>query len=105
MGVPTVRPVGGHAVYLDARAMLPHVPPLAYPGQALAVALYLEGGIRGCEIGTVMFGLAPDGSEVAGGDGPGAAGDPAARPTRRATSTSSSRWSRRFTPAKTACAA
>ncbi len=62
-GVPVVRPIGGHAVYLDARALLPHVPPLQYPGQALAVALYLEGGIRGCEIGTVMFGRHPDGSE------------------------------------------
>ena len=56
-------PVGGHAVYLDARALLDHIPPLEYPGQALAVALYREGGIRGCEIGTVMFGLRPDGSE------------------------------------------
>ncbi len=63
-GVPTVRPIGGHAVYLDARALLPHVPPLRYPGQALAVALYVEGGIRGCEIGTVMFGRHPDGSET-----------------------------------------
>jgi len=63
-GVPTVRPIGGHAVYLDARALLPHVPPLEYPGQALAVALYVEGGIRGCEIGTVMFGRQPDGSEA-----------------------------------------
>ncbi len=63
-GVPIVRPVGGHAVYLDARALLPHIPPLAYPGQALAVALYEAGGIRGCEIGTVMFGRHPDGSEA-----------------------------------------
>ena len=62
-GVPIVRPVGGHAVYLDARAFLPHVPPLHYPGQSLAAALYLHGGVRGCEIGTVMFGLKPDGSE------------------------------------------
>ncbi|MFT3836572.1 MAG: tryptophanase [Myxococcaceae bacterium] len=62
-GVPIVRPVGGHAVYLDARAMLPHLSPLEYPGQALAVALYREGGVRSCEIGTVMFGLAPDGTE------------------------------------------
>ena len=54
---------GGHAIYLDARALLPHIPPLAYPGQALAVALYVEGGIRGCEIGTVMFGRHPDGTE------------------------------------------
>ena len=63
-GVPLVKPFGGHAVYLDARALLPHIPPLEYPGQALAVALYLEGGIRGCEIGTVMFGRHPDGSET-----------------------------------------
>ncbi|MGE5226739.1 MAG: tryptophanase, partial [Planctomycetaceae bacterium] len=63
-GVPIVKPAGGHAVYLDARALLPHVPPLAYPGQALAVALYEAGGIRGCEIGTVMFGRRPDGSEA-----------------------------------------
>jgi tryptophanase len=63
-GVPLVKPIGGHAVYLDARALLPHIPPLQYPGQALAVALYREGGIRGCEIGTVMFGRGPDGSEA-----------------------------------------
>ncbi len=62
-GVPAVVPTGGHAVYLDARALLPHIPPLAYPGQSLAVALYVEGGIRGCEIGTVMFGAQPDGTE------------------------------------------
>jgi tryptophanase len=64
LGVPIVEPTGGHAVYLDARAMLPHIPPLHYPGQALAIALYLEGGVRGCEIGTVMFGRAPDGTET-----------------------------------------
>jgi tryptophanase len=63
-GIPVVRPIGGHAVYLDARALLPQIPPLQYPGQALAVALYAEGGIRGCEIGTVMFGRHPDGSET-----------------------------------------
>jgi len=62
-GVPIVKPAGGHAVYLDARALLPHVPPLRYPGQALAVALYEAGGIRACEIGTVMFGRHPDGTE------------------------------------------
>jgi tryptophanase len=64
-GVPVVRPIGGHAVYLDARALLAHIPPLEYPGQALAVALYQVGGIRGCEIGTVMFGRHPDGTETA----------------------------------------
>jgi len=62
-GIPVVQPIGGHAVYLDARALLPHVPPLQYPGQALAVALFVEGGIRGSEIGTVMFGRHPDGTE------------------------------------------
>lgn len=62
-GVPVVRPIGGHAVYLDARALLPHIDPLQYPGQALAVALYVTGGVRGCEIGTVMFGRQPDGTE------------------------------------------
>lgn len=64
MGVPVVKPAGGHAVFIDARAWLSHIPPLEYPGQALAVALYELGGIRGCEIGTVMFGKHPDGSEA-----------------------------------------
>ena len=62
-GVPVVVPFGGHAVFIDARAMLAHIDPLAYAGQALACALYTEGGVRGCEIGTVMFGLHPDGTE------------------------------------------
>ena len=62
-GMPVVLPPGGHAVYIDARSLLSHVPPLEYPGQALAVALYVTGGIRGCEIGTVMFGRRPDGTE------------------------------------------
>ena len=62
-GVPVVTPIGGHAVYIDARALLPHLDPLQYPGQALAVALYVTGGIRSCEIGTVMFGRRPDGTE------------------------------------------
>jgi len=62
-GIPLVLPIGGHAVYLDARAMLPQVPALQYPGQVLALELYKEGGVRGCEIGTVMFGRRPDGSE------------------------------------------
>ena len=65
LGVPIVKPTGGHAVFIDARRLLPHIAPLQYPGQALAVALYIEGGIRSCEIGTVMFGQRPDGSEAA----------------------------------------
>ncbi len=56
LGVPLLRPAGGHAVYLDARGFLPHVPPPELPGQTIAVAMYLEGGVRACEIGTVMFG-------------------------------------------------
>ena len=63
-GVPVVQPIGGHAVYLDARALLPHIPPHQFPGQSLAIALYEAGGIRGCEIGSVMFGLRPDGTEA-----------------------------------------
>jgi tryptophanase len=55
-GVPIVLPVGGHAVYIDAKTMLSHIPTSQFPGQALAIELYLSGGIRGCEIGTVMFG-------------------------------------------------
>ncbi|GMQ84710.1 MAG: tryptophanase [Acidimicrobiia bacterium] len=55
-GVPIVQPAGGHAVYLDAKALLAHVPPHEYPAQALAVALYRDGGVRGIEIGSVMFG-------------------------------------------------
>lgn len=62
-GVPMVTPPGGHALYLDARAMLPEIPPLQYPACALACALYLAGGVRSVEIGTLMFGLHPDGSE------------------------------------------
>jgi len=62
-GVPVVAPAGGHAVYLDARRFLPHIEPLHYPGQALAVELYIEAGIRGCEIGTVMFGMDPHSGE------------------------------------------
>jgi tryptophanase len=62
-GIPVVAPAGGHAVYLDARRFLPHLDPLQYPGQSLAVELYIEAGIRGCEIGTVMFGMNPHSGE------------------------------------------
>lgn len=64
-GVPVMQPAGGHAVYLDANAFLPHIPTDRYPGQALACALYLQGGVRSVEIGSLMFGkYAEDGSLV-----------------------------------------
>ena len=63
MGVPVIKPAGGHAIFVDAKRLLPHIPPLQYPGQALAIALYIAGGIRSAEIGTFMFGRQPDGSE------------------------------------------
>jgi tryptophanase len=58
LGFPIVRPPGGHAVYVDAGRFLGHIPAAEFPGHALAVAFYLEGAIRGCEIGTLMFGEA-----------------------------------------------
>jgi tryptophanase len=62
-GVPIVTPTGGHALYLDARRWLSHIPQHEYPAWALSLVLYLEGGIRAAEIGSVMFGRQPDGTE------------------------------------------
>ncbi len=63
MGVPIVRPPGGHAIYIDAKQMLNHIPQSEYPAWALSLVLYLEGGVRSVEIGSVMFGMSPDGTE------------------------------------------
>ena len=65
IGVPVMKPGGGHAVFIDAKKLLPHIPALHYPAQALAVELYITGGIRTAEIGSFMFGRQPDGSEQA----------------------------------------
>lgn len=65
-GIPYVRPAGGHAIFIDAKAFLPHIQPLQYPGVGLVNALYIEGGIRGVELGSVMFGSIDDkGNETA----------------------------------------
>jgi tryptophanase len=65
-GISIVRPTGGHALYIDSKAFYPHIPFYEFPGQALCCELYLEGGIRGCEIGTFMFGKKDEnGKEIA----------------------------------------
>jgi len=63
IGIPIIQPPGGHAVYIDAKALVPHLSPLEYPAWAVANEIYLTGGVRTVEIGSVMFGLQPDMTE------------------------------------------
>lgn len=63
-GVPIIEPPGGHAIYIDAKRFLPHVPPDQYPGQSVVCELYVEGGIRSVEIGSVMFGKYDDNGKL-----------------------------------------
>lgn len=64
LGVPTMQPAGGHAVYIDAKKFLPHIKPQEFPGQSLAVELYRHEGIRSCEIGSAMFGKNENGQFI-----------------------------------------
>jgi tyrosine phenol-lyase len=64
LGIPTVQPAGGHAVYIDAKNFLSHIPQHQFPGQSLACEMYLQEGLRTCEIGSVMFGKTTDGKFI-----------------------------------------
>jgi len=62
-GIPIVQPAGGHALYIDAKTFLPNIPPHEYPGHSVACELYLLGGVRGVELGTLAFGVAQENGE------------------------------------------